>query len=368
MEWGGDVGYVKHHVKGSELLQHEKLAKVREKEINHAKICFVHTRAATKGSPDKNINNHPVFRKDGLYILVHNGVVHNDDDFFKETKITRQAEVDTEALVAALDLGKDPTDARKKLVDVTGSYAIAAMPQKKVDHVLLLRNTSPIVYAFRDDVLYFASTGRALASIFGLDTQAAKYKFMKQLAMPFPIDMKDDSYFIITKNGIEEEGEHKVSHRVVQHQGGYRGWVEDRPPAGEVIHHGPYGPTPSRPVLPSVIKGNVLEFREYHFAGENMGKWTALGILPDLLSSKGFGFPSVKEARNVLCRKFNSFPILRTDVDLLVKCPACWIDVSGKEIQDKKWHCPMCETTLIPPDVFREVVEGEKKSGRFYSS
>lgn len=372
MEWGGDTGYLKHHVKGSELLEPagveacKKLINIRDREIDHAKICFVHTRAATKGSPDKNINNHPVFRKDGTYILVHNGVVQNDDDFFRETKVVRQAEVDTEALVAALDMGKDPADARKKLVNVFGSYAIAAMPLKKVDHVLLLRNTSPVVYCFKEDVFYFASTAKALATVFGFDRKAVKFKFMKQLAMPFPTDMKDDTYFIITKDGIQEEGEHKVDYQA-RNQIGYRGWVENH--AGPPLH-GPYGGTGRhypQTALPAPVKGSVVAFREYAFV-EAIGKWTPIGILPELMDSMGFGFLSPKESRNALCRKFSCFPILRGNEHMLVKCPACWNEVDGSEIQARKWHCPECTTTLIPPDMFRETSEHERKTGRFYST
>lgn len=59
-----------------------------------------HTRYATKGSPKKDDNNHPVLAP-GI-VLVHNGRVDNDDAIFGATGIHRQGEVDSEALAALL--------------------------------------------------------------------------------------------------------------------------------------------------------------------------------------------------------------------------------------------------------------------------
>ncbi|MBZ0181776.1 MAG: hypothetical protein K8F60_04915, partial [Melioribacteraceae bacterium] len=40
------------------------------------KIMILHTRAKTQGEPTNNMNNHPLFTKDGLCI-VHNGMIFN---------------------------------------------------------------------------------------------------------------------------------------------------------------------------------------------------------------------------------------------------------------------------------------------------
>lgn len=64
------------------------------------RVAIGHTRYATKGSPEKELNNHPVLAP-GV-VLVHNGRVDNDDAIFGMTGLPRQGEVDSEALAAVL--------------------------------------------------------------------------------------------------------------------------------------------------------------------------------------------------------------------------------------------------------------------------
>jgi glucosamine 6-phosphate synthetase-like amidotransferase/phosphosugar isomerase protein len=63
---------------------------------------IVHTRHATKGSVDENINNHPIMAP-GI-ALVHNGRCTNDDELFEMLSDVygRTAEVDSEAIAAVL--------------------------------------------------------------------------------------------------------------------------------------------------------------------------------------------------------------------------------------------------------------------------
>ena len=50
-------------------------------DVELPKIMILHTRAATQGDNKNNVNNHPLFNKQGIAI-VHNGIIYNDKDIF----------------------------------------------------------------------------------------------------------------------------------------------------------------------------------------------------------------------------------------------------------------------------------------------
>ena len=66
----------------------------------NAQTAILHTRYATKGSPNNRDNNHPIAR--GNIVLTHNGHISNDDEVFKRLGVHRNAQVDSEAAAALL--------------------------------------------------------------------------------------------------------------------------------------------------------------------------------------------------------------------------------------------------------------------------
>lgn len=75
-----------------------------------ADICLLHTRAATSGKADNNENNHPLAH--GGVVVVHNGIIWNDDELKKEFKLEK-IEVDSiviPAQIAASRMGKTLKD------------------------------------------------------------------------------------------------------------------------------------------------------------------------------------------------------------------------------------------------------------------
>ena len=106
--------------------------------------AIAHARFATQGSPKNNNNNHPI--EVDSYIGVHNGVIHNDNEIFEllsESKVTRIAEVDTEAVFALLRYGvrlfPESSDARHELLSlVEGSTALAWIRAKDAKDTLYL--------------------------------------------------------------------------------------------------------------------------------------------------------------------------------------------------------------------------------------
>jgi len=141
--WHGPTNQIwwqKGAMTGSRLGQQLKLSPGSPQGI-------LHTRFATKGSPSVNSNNHPIVRP-GI-VLVHNGMVSNDDEVFKTSKMKRVAQVDSEAIAVAL-MENTYNDA---LAMVHGSVAVAWMevteedaPNEPVLHVARC-SSSPVVIA-----------------------------------------------------------------------------------------------------------------------------------------------------------------------------------------------------------------------------
>jgi predicted glutamine amidotransferase len=104
-----------------------------------------HTRAATKGHPSKNQNNHPMW--DGKVALVHNGMVNNDDFLFGDLKLERSAETDSDIFRAILSSAGFTTKGTNLLNRVVGSAAIAAVSTEYPGKLFLARSGNPIVIA-----------------------------------------------------------------------------------------------------------------------------------------------------------------------------------------------------------------------------
>ena len=123
---------------------------------------ILHTRWATKGSPNDNRNNHPIDVR-GI-VGVHNGMVWNDDEVFDQIGVEKRiAEVDSEAIFASL-LYRDGkiTDTLSR---IEGSAAVAwidSYGDPEVLHVSRV-SSSPLVYAWTEAGSFvFASTEHAL--------------------------------------------------------------------------------------------------------------------------------------------------------------------------------------------------------------
>lgn len=134
----------------------EELASTKDCQAN---IGIAHTRWATHGEPSA-VNAHPHVSMSGDLALVHNGIIENYQ-VLKEQLIEKgykfQSTTDTEVLVQLIDFyyqqnGKDLISAVcQSLKDVVGAYAIAVIERNNPTHIVVARQSSPLVVGVGKD-------------------------------------------------------------------------------------------------------------------------------------------------------------------------------------------------------------------------
>lgn len=116
-----------------------------------AQIGIGHTRWSTHGEPSK-INAHPHKSHNGRFILVHNGIIENEDElrknYFKDFPFT--SETDTELIVELIsmfteDLGCVELAIRKLMNILHGSYALGILDVNNPDKIYVVKNKSPLL-------------------------------------------------------------------------------------------------------------------------------------------------------------------------------------------------------------------------------
>lgn len=156
---GDEIAVVKNVGPASRLVEAvDKFSPEVWGKVAASPIVIAHTRAQTKGDARDNDNNHPVIF--GSWIVVHNGMVLNDDDLFERQGAARFAEVDTAAIPLMLEGGGDkPFD---ELGLLGGSVSAALWSQASPRQLNLLRLNGADVYLFlvqSMDMLVFSSVG-----------------------------------------------------------------------------------------------------------------------------------------------------------------------------------------------------------------
>lgn len=174
---------------------------MKEQWRDDIRTVLVHTRKATKGSAYKADNNHPMYA--GCAAVVHNGTLYNDDQLFKELKLERHAETDSDILRAIIDDQGLDKKVLKDLAKVNGSIAMAAIHPKYNGRILLVRSGNPIVIAATEHLLMWASDKRTIYRT--VKPWVRKWNFLLQ-EQPHElgfIPMDDNSAYIIGDKGLE---------------------------------------------------------------------------------------------------------------------------------------------------------------------
>jgi hypothetical protein len=121
---------------------------------------LLHTRFATKGTATNLENNHPI-RYNNI-VVTHNGHINNDDELFSDECLSRNAQVDSEAIAAVFDkYGIDK--AHIPLGKFDGNMAIAVADLRKPNTLVLAKGqSSPLYYYNATEGIMWASTEQTI--------------------------------------------------------------------------------------------------------------------------------------------------------------------------------------------------------------
>jgi len=127
-------------------------------------LILGHTRLPTKGDPNKDPNNHPIWT--GTVVGVHNGAIKNDDELFDLWGYERTADVDSE-IIFRLVGSADPASSPRKYLDtlgqriqlVKGEFTFLACDQRRPEHIVVAKHANPLwIYFHRQwNALIFSS-------------------------------------------------------------------------------------------------------------------------------------------------------------------------------------------------------------------
>ena len=133
-------------------------------------VCGIgHTRWATNGAPS-DINAHPHMSMDGLFAIVHNGIIENYAQIRKELideGVKFLSETDTEVIVQLLMKyydGNFQNTVLKTLSRLEGSYAVGIMCRDFPGVLYAAREASPLIIGLGAGENFFASDITALVS------------------------------------------------------------------------------------------------------------------------------------------------------------------------------------------------------------
>ena len=151
-----------------------KVAKLQELLVSspcHSNMGIAHTRWATHGAPDE-VNAHPHI-SDNRIAIVHNGIIENYETLKKEQQAAGfifNSETDSEVIahqiIFYLRQNDDLLDAISKTInDLEGAYSLAVLDAHNPQHIVLVREGSPLVIGIATDANYAASDIQALAPV-----------------------------------------------------------------------------------------------------------------------------------------------------------------------------------------------------------
>ncbi|WIC89112.1 glutamine amidotransferase domain protein [Arthrobacter phage Ottawa] len=183
---GNTVDLTKVAVTAKTFLQH------REEHLPETTpVMILHTRTGTHGSGANRDNLHPVVHE--RIVGVHNGVLRNHGKLFTAAKRVPTAEVDSEGIMAILNIEEHPT---KVLGQLEGDAAVAwiDLEQPEVLHLACVTGRPLCIGQTKQGSLIFASTTKAVR-----DAAAAG-----GLELVFEEEVKEETYLRVVKGIIME--------------------------------------------------------------------------------------------------------------------------------------------------------------------
>lgn len=165
----GTTNWLKHNAPAWKFTASDDYLEWCEKAIDKradARVVLVHTRKATKGTPFKVENNHPLVGDGREGLIIHNGMISNDDALFASKGWKRYAETDSDVIRALMDAhGGIDEDLIGEMGQLQGFAAIAALHPATPNKLLLLRDSNPIMVGGTDDFFAFASDKKVITQV-----------------------------------------------------------------------------------------------------------------------------------------------------------------------------------------------------------
>lgn len=206
----GETNWYKNNIpawKFTSSDEYEKWVKEAVEDRPDTKIVLVHTRKATKGTPFKSENNHPLVGKGNSTggMIIHNGMIGNDDILFQAKGWKRYAETDSDVIRAILDAheGVDE-DIIEEMSQLSGVAAIAAVHPNTPDKLLLLRDSNPVMIGGTDDFFAFASDKKVVFQV--LTPWVKRFGIPMRVHSPnisFVPMANESGWIVSTKTGLE---------------------------------------------------------------------------------------------------------------------------------------------------------------------
>lgn len=207
------------------------------------KIMIGHTRAKTQGDPKDNNNNHPIVGKS--MAIVHNGTLYNEGDIFKDYKLKRAGEVDSEVIVRLVEHFKDKKNiiATRTAIQcackkIRGNMAVALINAKNSRELHLICSGNPVVLAYQKSTgnIFFGSTVEIL--------QQALYSGKKHHNFFYDVTDKNDYLFreLATEEAVrltaDKTSQYKIERFVYEYSSSSNHNYGDDDYSGSNLHKG----------------------------------------------------------------------------------------------------------------------------------
>ncbi|CAM4284078.1 hypothetical protein [Pseudoalteromonas ostreae] len=136
---------------------------LKSTSLNNKKLVFGHSRLVTNGHTD----NQPVIR-DGI-IAIHNGIIVNDEELWKDINVERKFQIDSEVIIAialdCLEKGVALEDIPTHILNKCKGVVACALLFPSMGKALLFSNNGSLYVADSNDSLYFSSESYPLTKL-----------------------------------------------------------------------------------------------------------------------------------------------------------------------------------------------------------
>lgn len=180
-------------------------------------IVLGHSRLITNGLAD----NQPVIRDD-VFVL-HNGIIVNDEEIWKDLAVERKYQIDSEILAAItlehLKNGYPLTDLATFIMNKCIGIVSCAILIQNIGKMILISNNGSLYVGLKEGITYFASENYALTEM-GCDNITQIHKSFKIIDIPVPSNLKWNlnDFKVRTENLIPEFNFNKTQEALLEYK------------------------------------------------------------------------------------------------------------------------------------------------------